>query len=241
VNGYGPGGGVRMGAPLTDGVKILLIWNGIMFLLQHFVLAKFQIHIDGIGHLHMSQFLGIVPVLVIKHGYIWQVVSYMFLHGGFTHILFNMFALWMFGSDLERLWGTRRFLIYFFFTGVGAGILNVLVTPNSTIAIVGASGAIYGLLLAFAYYFPERKIYVYFLFPVPVRIFVVVFGGIELIMSITSSSGGGVAHLVHLGGLIFGWIFIKWLGPLIGDWERQRKRKNPGVIDFSNDQDYWRR
>ena len=183
MNDYGHGGGVRIGAPITNGVKILLIWNGIFFLLQHFVLTNLRIPISGIGELRLEQVLGIVPVLVAKHGFFWQIVTYLFLHGGFMHLLFNMFALWMFGSDIERLWGTRRFLIYYFFTGIGAGVLTVLASPNGVIPTVGASGAVYGLLLAFAYYFPERKIFVYFLFPVPVRIFVIVFGAIELMSS----------------------------------------------------------
>lgn len=241
MNGYGSGGGVRIGSPLTDGIKILLIWNGIFFLLQEFILKSFVVSVGGVENLRFEQLFGIVPWLITTKGFLWQVVTYMFLHGSFTHIFFNMLALWMFGGDLERLWGTRRFLIFYFFTGISAGILNILFAPSSQITIIGASGAVYAILFAYAYYFPERRIYVYFLFPVPVRIFVFFYGGAALLFSLTSSSGGGIAHIVHLGGLIFAWVFIKWIGPMITNWERQRKKQNPDVVDFTKDQDFWRR
>jgi membrane associated rhomboid family serine protease len=162
----------------------------------------------------------------------------MFLHGGLFHILFNMFALWMFGSDLERMWGTRRFITYYFFTGVGAGLMTVLFTPNGVIPTIGASGAIYGLLLAYALYFPERRVFLYFLIPVPVRIFVLVFGLIALLSSITQA-GGGIAHLAHLGGLVFGWIYLKWAGGAVSRWQASRRRRHLRVVDRDDDQNRW--
>ncbi len=218
------------GPALTDGVKYLLIWNVIFFLLQHFILAK---GVPGVG-LSMERFLGLVPVLVLKKLFIWQVVTYLFLHGGFFHILFNMFALWMFGSDLERIWGTRRFLTYYFFTGVGAGILTLLFTPGSIVPTIGASGAVYGLLLGFAYYFPERRIYLYMLFPVSARVFVIIFGAIAFLSSI-SQQGSGIAHIAHLGGLVFGWIYIKWAGKYLDRFEARRRRNRLRVVDFRGD------
>jgi len=236
VNSYNnQGGGVRFGSPLTDGVKILLVWNGIFYLLQHFIVQRFLFF-----GLSIEQLLGTVPRLIVERGFIWQLVTYMFLHGNFTHILFNMFALWMFGSDIERLYGTRKFLYFYFFTGIGAGILTVVFSPDSIIPTVGASGAIYGLLMAFAYYFPERKIYLYFLFPIPVRIFVIVFGAFELMSSINSQPGDSVAHIAHLGGLVFGWVYIKWIGRMIDEWERKRRRRHLNIVDSNND-DFWGR
>lgn len=219
-----------MGSALTDGVKYLLIWNGIFYLFQHFIVPGKAL----VAGLNIEQLLGIIPVLVLKKAFLWQVFTYLFLHGSFFHILFNMFALWMFGSDLERMWGTRRFLTYYFFTGVGAGLMTVVFTPNGVIPTIGASGAVYGLLLAYAMYFPERRIYLYFLFPVPVRLFVLIFGGIELLASISQRSGG-VAHLAHLGGLVFGWIYLKWAAAALAQWQARRRRSHLHVIDFRND------
>lgn len=223
------------GPALTDGVKYLLIWNGIFYLLQHFIFRK---GLPVVGY-SMEHFLGLVPVLVLKKLFLWQVVTYLFLHGNFFHILFNMFALWMFGSDLERIWGTRRFVIYYFFTGVGAGLLTILFTPGSIIPTIGASGAVYGLLLGFAYYFPERRIYLYMLFPVSARVFVLIFGAIAFLSSI-SQSGGGIAHIAHLGGLVFGWIYIKWAGKYFDRYEARRRRNQFRVVDFRDD-DRWKR
>jgi membrane associated rhomboid family serine protease len=146
---------------------------------------------------------------------VWQLVTYMFLHAGLFHILFNMLALWMFGTELERVWGTRYFLKFYFVTGIGAGALTVLFSmlPFAFAeqvyysVVIGASGAVYGLLLAYALYFPDRPIYMYFVFPIPARIFVLILGAIELVSSV--SAPGGVANATHLGGLLVGYVFLK--------------------------------
>jgi membrane associated rhomboid family serine protease len=257
ANGYSRGG--ALGGALTEGVKYLLIWNAIFFLLQRFIWG------DGVAALHaihvitvrmqgglvpvpyevgsLETLLGIVPALVWQKGFLWQIVSYMFLHGGFFHILLNMFALWMFGSDLERVWGTRRFLVYYFFTGIGAGIMTVLVTPHGYVPTIGASGAIYGILLAYALFFPERRVLLYFFIPIPVRVFVLIFGVIELLGAITLP-GDSIAHVAHLGGLVFGWIFLRWRVPnsLWQRWTWRRRRKHLRVVDFTREDppDRWR-
>ena len=151
---------------------------------------------------------------------IWQLISYMFLHGGIGHIFFNLFALWMFGQAIENFWGTKRFVIYYFLTGIGAGLLHILINsdPVATsqglryVPTIGASGAVYGILLAFGMMFPERPIYL-FLLPIPVKAkyFVAFFGVIELISGITRP-GSGVAHFAHLGGMVVGFILIKYWG-----------------------------
>jgi rhomboid family protein len=163
----------------------------------------------------LTDVLGLHPVLVLRYLWIWQLGTYMFLHGGLFHILFNMLALWMFGTELERIWGTRYFLKFYLVTGVGAGMLTVLFSllPFGFAQqvhysnVIGASGAIYGLLLAYAMYFPDRPIYMYFVFPIPARIFVAIMGAIAFLSSLGDS--GGVANATHLGGLIVAYLFLK--------------------------------
>ena len=187
------------GYGLTPAIKNLMIIMGMVFLLQMFVNSWFDV------------FLGLVPFLVWKKYFLWQLFTYIFLHGGFSHILFNLLALWMFGGELENYWGSKRFLRYFLFCGIGAGICTVLFTPEiyQHIPVIGASGAIYGILLAFAWLFPNRPIFIYFLFPIPAKYFVIIFGLIEFFASM-EGPGGGVAHLTHLGGLLFGLFYMAY-------------------------------
>jgi membrane associated rhomboid family serine protease len=155
---------------------------------------------------------GLQPSAVF-HGQIWQVVTYLFLHAGLWHLLFNMLALWMIGTDLERTWGTRFFTKYYFVTGVGAAATSLLLSIFSDTfyytTTVGASGAIYGLLLAFAMYFPHRTL-ILFIFPVPARIAVTILGAIAFLSSF-GGPGGGITHSAHLGGLIVGYLYLKGL------------------------------
>ena len=185
------------GYGLTPVIKKLLIIMGAMFLLQMIVSGW------------MTLYLGLVPILVWKKFYLWQLVTYMFLHGGITHLLFNLLGLWMFGGELENYWGSKKFLKFFLFCGIGAGLATVLLTPRQFIPIIGASGAIYGILLAYGWLFPNRLIYIYFLFPIPAKYMVIIFGLIELFSSI-GGTGGGIAHLTHLGGLLVGLIYMAY-------------------------------
>jgi membrane associated rhomboid family serine protease len=193
---FGPG-------PLTSAVKWLLIANVAMYIVALFVPV-------------VTVYLGLQPQAVIEQWRWWQPVTYMFLHADVFHILFNMLALWMFGVELERLWGTRFFLRYYAITGIGAGISTVLAsflpfafTRGMYGALtIGASGAIFGLLLAYALYFPRREIYMYFLFRVPVRVFVTIVGAVALFSAI-GSQHGGMAHVAHLSGLIVGYVYLK--------------------------------
>jgi membrane associated rhomboid family serine protease len=189
---FGPG-------PLTPAVKFLLIANATMFVLTLFAPT-------------VSLYLGLLPASVFGQWYVWQPITYLFLHASFFHILFNMLALWMFGVELERLWGTNFFAKYYAITGIGAGLATLLVSLFSTTVYlsvtIGASGAIYGLLIAYALYFPNREVYMYFLFRVPVRVFVAIIGAIALLASM-SGAGGGVAHAAHLAGLVIGWVYLK--------------------------------
>jgi membrane associated rhomboid family serine protease len=139
----------------------------------------------------------------------WQPLTYMFMHGGFAHLFFNMLALWMFGMELENTWGSKKFLTYYLLCGLGAGIANMLVAPliGQLAPTVGASGAVFGILVAFGILFPDRPIYVYFLLPVRAKYFVAVYMAIELFYGVTGTSDG-VAHFAHLGGAVVGLIYV---------------------------------
>jgi membrane associated rhomboid family serine protease len=201
----------------------------------------------------LTEMLGLKPAAVLGELQIWRLASYMFLHAGFMHILFNMLALWMFGTELEHRWGTRYFLKFYFVTGVGAGILTVLFSllPFEFAAqlypaiIIGASGAIYGLLLAYAFYFPDRLIY-YIVFPIPAKYFVLLMGAIALSGSMGGS--GGVANATHLGGLLVAYLLLKGarVHP-VGElkyrylkWKIDRARKKFGVYSGGRT-DHWDR
>ena len=193
---FGPG-------PISTAIKALIYANVIVFLAQGLLGP-------------VTDVLGLVPAFVVRSLWVWQVVTYMFLHGGLFHILFNMLALWMFGTELERRWGTRYFLKFYFVTGIGAGILTVAfsllpldaATQLYRSSVIGASGSVYGLLLAYALYFPDRPIYMYLVFPVPAKIFVLIMGTIAFYASF-SGAGGGVANATHLGGLVVAYVFLK--------------------------------
>lgn len=158
------------------------------------------------------------PVLVIEKLYIWQFVSYMFLHdtGGFFHIFFNMYALLICGIPIEQLWGKKRFLFYYFFTGIGAGLCIFIMnyyTGNPFIATLGASGAVFGVLLAFGVLFPDVEFLVFFILPMKAKYFVILYGVIELVLTV--KGGSNISHIGHVGGLLFGIIYflvLRWRG-----------------------------
>ena len=194
------------GQGLTPVVKNLMIVMAVIFLFQKVLL----ISLTDLYYF-FTYYLALVPILVWKKYFLWQLATYIFLHGGVFHLLFNLLALWMFGGELENYFGSKKFLRYFLFYGIGAGICTVLFTPAGyqSIPVIGASGAIYGILLAFGWLFPDRPIYIYFLFPIPARYFVIIFGLIEFFSSM-EQPGGGVAHLTHLGGLLFGLFYMAY-------------------------------
>ncbi len=148
-------------------------------------------------------YLGLYPDLVKQSGYVWQLVTYMFVHANFGHILFNMLGLYMFGIPLEREMGSNEFLIYYFSTGIGVGIVSLLLGVN----VVGASGAIYALLLGFATYFPHSRIFLFGLLPLQAPVAVLVFAAMSLFFQFTGLQGG-VAHFAHLAGIGFGYLYF---------------------------------
>jgi membrane associated rhomboid family serine protease len=261
-------------------IKNLLIINGLFFL------TTMVFENQGID---LIRFLGL-HYFSSEFFRPYQFITYMFMHGGFSHVLFNMFALWMFGNVLENFWGSKRFLIFYMITGIGAALiflgyqafeysrvhaaiseltvapspeayfslvskhfgglmeipeiklhvltfvndwsnnltdtqyantalndLNTLLLQQINTPMVGASGAVYGVLLAFGMLFPNTNIYVYFLFPIKAKYFVIMYGAVELFMGIANTPGDNVAHFAHLGGMLFGFVLIKY-------WQRSRNQ-----------------
>lgn len=190
---FGPG-------PVSPAVKWILIANVVMFLAT-------------LIYRPIIPYLGLVPEFVIERQWIWQPATYMFLHGGVIHILFNMLGIWMFGVELERLWGTKFFVRYYAITGLGAGLTVIFVgllpfdatAPTYAAITIGASGALYGLLMAFALYFPDRPILMFLIFPVPAKYFVMIVGALAFL----SAPGNQVSEAAHLGGLGFGYFYLK--------------------------------
>jgi membrane associated rhomboid family serine protease len=186
-------------------VKTLLISNVAVFLLMEFV-SMFRIQGEPLALVIKTYF----PLYPLGDGFqIWQLGTYMFMHGSFMHLLFNMFALWMFGMDLENDWGSRKFLSYYLLCGVGAGLSNLLIGPlfGSGGPTVGASGAIYGVLIAFGMTYPDRPIFLYFLLPIRARYFVLIYIFLEIYAGVTGTQDG-IAHFAHLGGAAVGLIYL---------------------------------
>ncbi len=221
--------GSSFASSLPTGVKWLLISNIALFLLYFFA-ARTEA-----GQIFLL--FSLVPRAVLQHLAVWQLFTYMFLHDpyGFTHILFNMLTLWMFGTDLERQWGTKRFLTYYFVCGVGAGICVVLINllfGEMNARVIGASGAIYGLLLAFGLLYPDRTLLFSFLFPIKAKYFVMILGAIAFLSSF--SVNNGLSNVAHLGGMLFGYAYLKmqfqslnmdFVGNAYKDWKLQRAKK----------------
>ncbi len=232
------GNEVRMGEfqILPPVVKNLLIINALFFL------ADVVLGFKGID---LSNWLGLHYFQASGFAF-WQPVTYMFMHGNFGHLFFNMFALWMFGAAVENYWGVKKFLIYYFVAGIGGALVyelwqyidfnyimhvqdysGVQISLKETITVdqfmnrftmVGASGAVYGLLLAFGMLFPNSLIYIYFLIPVKAKWFVLIYGGIEVLYCIFASSDG-IAHIAHLGGMLFGLLLILF-------WRKKERRRD---------------
>jgi membrane associated rhomboid family serine protease len=207
------------GPPLTLVVKRLLIANIACFVAQRLSGGRFDI------------IFGLVPALALSRLYVWQFATYMFLHGGVIHLLFNMFILWMFGRDVEMSMGPRRFTIYYFFCGIGAGLCSFIFYPPYTV-IVGASGAIFGLMVAFGMIFPERVVTLLLFFVLPVSMkakhLVMIMAGIEFLFVVSNVRGDFVAHFAHLGGALFGFMYMKNIGN-IQLWLDTRRIRRPRV------------
>lgn len=199
--GFGPG--------ITPIVRILLLINVAVYFLQ-LLSTKVPVLASGLFLLTLQ------PARLLSQFTVWQVVTYMFLHGNFFHILFNMFTLWMFGCEVERYLGSSRFLRFYIISGIGAAIFHILFNYSSSTPVIGASGAIYGILVAFAVLFPERVVTLLLFFVFPIQIKAKYLVGIFLLISIVSGIesevfgvSDGVAHLAHLGGALTGYFLLR--------------------------------
>lgn len=194
---FGPG-------PMTYAVRALIIANVAVFLPSFFAPAFFD------------NYFGLVPELVLTRGSVWQIATYAFVHADIIHLLFNMLIVWMFGIDLERRWGAVAFTKFYMVCAIGAAATVLLISllpfdSSRTMYVastVGASGACYGLLMAWALLFPTREILLFFVFPVQARYAVMIFGALAFFSGL-SSGGGTVAHFAHLGGLVAGYLYLK--------------------------------
>ncbi|MHC1738533.1 MAG: rhomboid family intramembrane serine protease [Ignavibacteriaceae bacterium] len=202
---YRPGGGYRGFSFFPPVIKNLLLINGVVFFLQTIMKG---INFEGVPAENIIiHWFSLMP---LGHGFeVWQLLSYQFMHGGFSHILFNMFALWMFGAEIENVWGSKKFLLFYLLCGVGAGLLHLFLSPvlsDILAPTIGASGAVYGIMIAFAMFFPDRYIYIYFFIPVKAKYLI----GFMIILEfmLVDSAASNVAHLAHLGGALVGFLFI---------------------------------
>ena len=195
-------------------IRFLLIANVVVFVVENLFLAGLTYGGTRLDVL-MMQWLALMPM---DSGFLpWQLVSYQFMHGSIGHLFFNMLALWMFGMELEHLWGTRRFATYYLLAGIAAGATHILVNTlmgGPGAPTVGASGSIMGVLLAFGLTFPTRPVIMFpIFFPIPARIFVLLYAGLDLVMGVMNTNDG-VAHFAHLGGALGGWLLLRFGAPL---------------------------
>ena len=181
----------------TDAIKTLITINFIIFLLQT---------ISKSDQLFFTIF-GLVPKMVWSEFMLWQPFTYIFFHGDIWHVLINMFVLWMFGIELERMWGKKKFLTFYFVTGIGSGLITMLFGLHSLTPIVGASGAIYGVLMAYGLTYPNRIVYLYGIIPIKSIWFVIGIGTIAFFSSFNNVTQ--ISHLTHLSGMAIGYILLK--------------------------------
>jgi len=194
----------------SNSVAKIIALNVVIYAMQSFFFT-------GENLTKFIYYFGLVPGVVTGNGYVWQFFSYMFLHGGFMHLFLNMYALLIFGIPLEQAWGTKRFLVYYFFTGVGAGltifVFNGFVHGFSwMVPTIGASGAVFGLLLAFGVVFPNTEIFLFFALPIKAKYLVVLYGLFTLSALLSPETDGNISHAGHLGGLIFGILYFLYYG-----------------------------
>lgn len=183
---------------MPPAIKGLLIANVVGF-----AIAKLA------GPAMINDMFGLVPQHLIFDRWIWQPITYLFIHGNIWHLIFNLFALWMFGMPVEAQWGEKEFLKYYFLCGLGAAVTSTALGVHSTIPVIGASGPIYGLLVAFAMLYPDAVVYLYFLIPVKAAHMAILFGALEFFAGATGATPG-IARFAHLGGMVTGYFYIRW-------------------------------
>jgi membrane associated rhomboid family serine protease len=203
---------------VTPLVRLLLVTNAAVYALQLLADRLFP----------FTQYFGLDPALVAK-GAVWQLVTYAFLHGGIWHLAFNMLALFMFGTPVEGALGTARFAGVYFTSAVGAGLCSLAVAWGTSTVLIGASGGIFGILMAYAMLFPYRPVTLLVMFVLPVtmqaRWLVAIFAWIELMLLMASGTGRGLGQVAHLSGLVFGWAYLRTPGWIAGWRERASRRR----------------
>ena len=221
-----PTGGFRIsfGSRMTKTIKVLIAANVIAFLLV--VILRGQLGRDASGLSEADKWFGFYALNFLR-GAVWQPVTYMFVHGGPWHLVFNMLGLFFFGGQVERQMGRAMFLWMYFLCGVTGALLSLFQLASSTpvLPVVGASGGVLGVLVAFAMLFPNARILVLFIFPIKARTFALIYAAIT-VMSLLGDTGGGIAHWAHLGGMAVGFLFIKGRplgGKLTGLWDARRR------------------
>ncbi|MBA2564132.1 MAG: rhomboid family intramembrane serine protease [Gemmatimonadetes bacterium] len=204
-------------ATFPEGVRLLLIVNAAAFVLQF---------LSSSAGIPFTELLGLRPADVLVRLRLWQPLTYMFLHGGFFHLFFNLLVLWMMGSEVERFWGKREFLRYYLTCGLGAAALAFAFAYGSL--LIGASGAVFGVMVAFALMFPDRVIYLWFVVPVPAKVLIPVLVAMEFLFFMRMD---GIAHFAHVGGALTGFLYMRFgwrdrLDPsgLVSRWRRRRLR-----------------
>lgn len=215
MNGFGNrpsglgGGGFLSSIPPV--IRYILLINAAVFILQYFVMEIIYIGGAPLSAYFFNYFALQTTNFSFSFAensfWPWQLLTFQFMHGGLWHLFFNMFAIWMFGMELEQTWGSRKFLFYYLLTGIGAGLVQLAISAGPTI---GASGGVFGVLLAFGMMNPDRKIFIFPIFiPIKAKYFVMIYAGIELFLGVTGTADG-VAHLAHVGGAAAGFLLIKF-------------------------------
>ncbi|NBX69062.1 MAG: rhomboid family intramembrane serine protease [Proteobacteria bacterium] len=227
--------------PLTAITKNLIILCVAVYFID-FILTHLGVQIQGY---YLKELLGLVPSLVKEKGWIWQFATYIFMHGHHLHLLLNMLILWYFGSEIELKLGRKQFLFYFLLCGIGAGLfnysVNLLFSDVNRLShpIIGASGAIFGVLAAYGIFFAERYFLVFFVFPMKAKYFVLLMALVELVTGVESNASDNIAHFAHIGGMFVGaiYIYLRYIqpkGPKSGqskrDIEREKLKKQFTLI-----------
>jgi len=227
--------------PLTEVTRAVIVTCVVVYFVD-FVLYHLGVRM---GSVYLNEILGLVPARVVSQGWYWQFFTYMFVHGHPLHLLLNMLILWYFGAEIELKLGRWQFVKYFLICGIGAGVFNFAVNvlfvddvTRLTNPIIGASGAIFGILAAYGIFFGNRVFLVFFFFPMKAKYFVLVMAGIELVMGVEADALDNVAHFAHIGGLFVGGIYtyLRYVWrprlPTLGrkDAERERLKRQFTLI-----------
>lgn len=245
---------MQVGIPFYGVIKRLVILNFVVWIIGQMLLDRFLLSAPM-----LVDFFGFIPYTILTSGQVWRFLTYMFLHSTdyWMHIVFNMLTLWLFGSELQQRWGGRAFLFYYLAAGMGAAFIYVVGLliyallagrwDPMMVPVIGASGGVFGVMLAYGIFFGDRTVYFMMMFPMKARTMVAIVGGIEVVSLLSAGPTGQVANLAHLGGLISGFVYLRVWAHLskkkAGPGGRKRGRKLRLVVDnekkTDNEPRYW--